>query len=247
MAIRRGKAASGGSDFITVAGELTKLMDLDPPIDTAQKEEGLKAALVEAGGMLEKTDKISDLATSVLTKLGVKVPNSGKKVPHKKAAPVEEAEAEEEEAEEEEEEAEEEEEEAEEEEEEADEFEGMDRDALKAYIFANLKDKGVKVLKSDDEDALRVKIRNAAPKSAPKKAAPKKAAPKDKTRAQIFREIMEAGGGTIKQLADKMQKAYKGGSSSESEANFQVGIFVRILTEFEAIEKDSDGNYTLVA
>jgi outer membrane biosynthesis protein TonB len=259
---------AGESKYVKVAKELTELMGLDPAIDTSVDEEELQGLLVEAGGMLDANDTISDLATEVLTELGVELPSGeeeeeekpakkvvkraattkpAKKVPMKKAAKVEEEEEEEEPEEEEE----------EEETAEGDELDDLDRSGLKKFIAENELD--IKVFKSMKDDDIRAAIRAIAEpeeeekpaKKAPAKKAPmKKAVKKEEesgpTRAEVFKEIMEEGGGTQEEIVESMHANYKDGNSSEAEARFQVGLFLRLLRTMGFVEKNKKDKYVLI-
>uniref|UniRef100_A0A6M3KWI3 Uncharacterized protein n=1 Tax=viral metagenome TaxID=1070528 RepID=A0A6M3KWI3_9ZZZZ len=136
----------------------------------------------------------------------------------------------------------------EEEENTGDEFDEMDRSALKKYIASNSLD--VKVFKGDSDDAIRDKIRATTPKASKKGGSPKrggkaKNATPEKTRAEVFNDLMKEGGGTRDELIAGMHKNYKGGESSEAEAQFQVGLFLRLLDTMGYVKTDKDGKYSL--
>uniref|UniRef100_A0A6M3IL89 Uncharacterized protein n=1 Tax=viral metagenome TaxID=1070528 RepID=A0A6M3IL89_9ZZZZ len=246
-----------------VAKELNDLMDLDPAIKVTQGKDDLNKDLKKAAGFLEPSDELSKMARRVLTAIGVKLEDPDEDEPEEEEA--EEAEEEEEEEEEEaEEEEEEEEEEAEEEEEESDEYADMDRSELKKAIKASKvkKVKEMKIFKSTSDDDLREALRGTAGKKDSKekdagmtrskkgKGTDKKGKGTDKdkaskTRAEIFKALMDDGGGTKKALVKGMQKKYKGGESSESEAQFQVGLFVRLLETMGFVTKNDDDEYVL--
>ncbi|MDD5006879.1 MAG: hypothetical protein PHC68_00585 [Syntrophorhabdaceae bacterium] len=264
---------AGESKYVKVAKELTELMGLDPAIDTSVDEEELQGLLVEAGGMLDANDTISDLATEVLTELGVELPSGeeeeeekpakkvvkraattkpAKKVPMKTAAKVEEEEEEEEE----EETAAKVEEEEEEEEEEGDELDDLDRSGLKKFIAENELD--IKVFKSMKDDDIRAAIRalaepeeeeKPAKKAPAKKAAPmKKAVKKEEvekgpTRPEVFKDIMEEGGGTFDEIKAEFIERFQG---SEAEAGYKIQQFLRLLLTMGYVEKSAKGKYTLV-
>ncbi len=260
------KKESKGNKFIKVAEELTKVMDLDPPIDTEQDESDLKDTLIEAGGMLKPDDDISELAQEVLTELGVELPTEeeeeeppAKKKPAKKEVPAKKPikkAAKKVEEEEEEEEAKKVEEEEEEEEVEGDELDELDRSGLKKFIADN--ELEVKVFKSMSDDDIRTAIRALAEpeeeekptKKATKKVEKKPAKKVEKaeagpTRADVFNEIMIEGGGTFEEIVDLMHDNYKDGKSSEAEAKYKVGVYLNLLKTMGYAKKDADGKYIL--
>lgn len=63
-----------------------------------------------------------------------------------------------------------------------------------------------------------------------------------KNRAEIFVEIMKAGGGTKEKIISLMQEQYGG---SEKEAEFQTLTFLRLLKAFEFVSANDAGIFTL--
>ena len=237
-----------------VAKELNDLMDLDPAIKVTQGKDDLNKDLKKAAGFLEPSDELSKMARKVLTTLGVKLEDDEEEEPEEdpEEEPEEDPEEEPEEDPEEE---------IEEEEDEDDEYADMDRSELKKAIRASKvkKVKEMKVFKSTSDDDLREALRGTAGKKDPKEneggmTRSKKGKGTDtkkdkdkasKTRAEIFKALMDDGGGTKKALVKGMQKKYKGGESSESEAQFQVGLFVRLLETMGFVNKNDDDEYVL--
>lgn len=67
--------------------------------------------------------------------------------------------------------------------------------------------------------------------------------PAKKTRAEVFAGMMRNGGGTKKELTEKMIKEYGG---SENEAEFQIAILTRLLLTMDYATKDESGSIQLV-
>ena len=94
--------------------------------------------------------------------------------------------------------------------------------------------------KKKKEDAVPAKTVEVDKKKA-EAAMKKESTPAKKTRPQVFLDIMEAGGGTKQELIATMKEKYAG---SDTEATYQVGMFISVLTVFGVLAKDDTGKIT---